>query len=303
MSKLIKSLSFLGLVLAGTFTANAQIKFSTVNPSLTQQGIKEVHSGHLLTEPAKGTSKNLLIVMIPGTGGTAIHFRELDSSFAALGYHVLCLDYVNQVITTACSKSTDSTCFDNFRREIFFGTQVSDKVEVDSTNSILNRITQALVYLSKHDKEGGWGNFVKNGKPRWDRIIAAGHSQGAGHAGYMGQHFAVKGVMMLSGPQDYLQEFNAPAGWQYEKGITPAGKVYAFLHTQDPFVFQYQLSDVQAIRRSATPDTLMVQPGVPVTGNRHVMVTDIETKDPHGSTLGARFANVRAYMLKSISQK
>ncbi|RFS26523.1 hypothetical protein DVR12_01680 [Chitinophaga silvatica] len=301
---MMKPLFLVGLTLIVSLTVQAQLKFTTVDPSATAAGITEVHSGHLVVQPAREKNKNLLIIMIPGTGGNAAdqRFKTLDSSLAVEGYSVISLDYVNQVVTTVCSKSTDSTCFDNFRQEIFYGTPVSDKVKVDSVNSILNRITKLLVYLEKNDPKGGWANFIRNGKPRWDRIIAAGHSQGAGHAGFIGQHYAVKGVMMLSGPQDYLQEFNSPAAWQRQKGKTPVDKYYAFLHIRDPYVFDYQLKDVQALRHTAAIDTVMVQPGVPFKSNRHVMVTDIESQNPHGSTLDTEFNNVRAHILNAIGK-
>ncbi|GEP88669.1 hypothetical protein SAMN05660909_01139 [Chitinophaga terrae (ex Kim and Jung 2007)] len=301
MFQIFKPILAAGFTLA-SIAATAQVKLSELAPSATQAGIKDVHSGHQVAEPV-GKSKNLLILMVPGTGGTAIHFRSLDSSYAAMGYHVLALDYVNQVVTTVCSKSEDSTCFDHFREEIFYGRPVSDKVEVDSVNSLLNRITAALNYLAAHDAKGGWKNFVKNGKPRWERIIASGHSQGAGHAGFIGLHYPVKGVMMLSGPQDYLQNFQMPAPWQRQKSVTPADKYYAFLHLQDSYVYDYQLKDVQALRKTNIPDTLMVEPGVPVKSNRHVMVTNIPTNNAHGSTLGEQFNNVRAYILDAISKK
>lgn len=301
MFQIFKPFMVAGLTLA-VMSVTAQVRLSELAPSVTQTGIKDVHSGHQVATPV-GKGKNLLILMVPGTGGTAIHFKSLDSSYAAMGYHVLALDYVNQVVTTVCSKSEDSTCFDNFREEIFYGRPVSDKVEVDEQNSLLNRITAALNYLAAHDEKGGWKNFVKNGKPRWERIIASGHSQGAGHAGYIGQHFPVKGVMMLSGPQDYLQAFGTPAPWQKQKGVTSVDKYYAFLHVDDSFVFDYQLKDVQALRHTAIPDTLMIQPGVTIKSKRHVMVTDIPTKNAHGSTLGEQFNNVRAYMLNAISNK
>lgn len=287
------------LLIAGG--ASAQVKIQTVDPGQTQAGIKTVHTPHLVVTPGAGNNQHQLIVMIPGTGGRATDFRTVDSTFAAMGYYVVTLDYVNNVITTACSKSEDSTCFDHFRQEIMFGTDVSDKVVVDSANSLVNRLTKLLVYLAAKDKE--WAGFVHKGKVRWEKVIAAGHSQGAGHAGYFGKQFRLRGVLMFSGPQDYLQYFKAPAHWQEEPGLTPVERCYAFLHVKDPFNYQYQVADVSGITRQAVTDTTMVQPGVPVHSNHRILVTDIDHPDPHSSTLGTVFVNVWRYMIEGAAKK
>jgi hypothetical protein len=281
--------------------AQSQIKFQTVVPGETQPGLTTVHTPHLVVTPAKGNNRHQLLVMIPGTGGRAIDFRAFDSTFAAMGYYVVSLDYVNDVITTVCSKSEDSTCFDHFRQEIMFGTDVSDKVAVDSANSLVNRLTKLLLYQAAVDKE--WAGFVNKGKVRWEKVIAAGHSQGAGHAAYFGKQFPLRGVLMFSGPQDYLQYFKAPAHWQQERGVTPVKRYYAFLHNADPFNYQYQVADVSVINHQAVTDTAMVQPGQPVHSTRSILVTDIDRKDRHGSTLLTDFVGVWKYMISNATKK
>lgn len=280
---------------------NAQVKVQSVAPEATGSSLQTIHSPHLVVQPSGRINQHQVLVMIPGTGGSAASFRTFDSCFAAMGYYVVTLDYPNSVITTVCSKSEDSACFDNFRKEIMFGTPVSDKVVVDSTNSLVNRLTQLLIYLAKQD--AGWGEFVKQGQVRWDKVIAAGHSQGAGHAAYMGKQFKLRGVLMFSGPQDYLQYFNAPARWQQENGRTPVNRYYAFLHTQDPFNFQYQVADVAAINHHVVTDTTMVKPYTAVQSTKQILVTDIDKNDKHGSTLGTEFTAVWKYMIRRAGGK
>lgn len=282
-------------------TAYAQVKVQLIDPAATQAGIQTVHSPHMAMQPATGTNQHRLLLMIPGTGGAAVNMRSFDSCFAAMGYYVISLDYMNNVITTVCSKSEDSTCFDHFRQEIMFGTPVSDKVAVDSINSIVHRVTALLKYLA--GKDAGWKTFLKQGTPAWDKIVVAGHSQGAGHAAFMGKHFRMGGVLLFSGPQDYLQQFHRPAGWQWEHGLTPVGRYYAFLHVRDPYVFDYQAQDVAAVIRPAAADTTMVSPGVTVAGKRQILVTDIDRKDTHGSTLSTEFVPVWRYMISNATKK
>lgn len=109
--------------------------------------------------------------------------------------------------------------------------------------------------------------------------------------------------MMFSGPQDYLQYFKSPAHWQEEPGLTPVERYYAFLHVKDPFNYQYQVADVSAIIHQAVTDTTMVLPGVPVRGDRRILVNDINHPDPHSSTLGAVFVNVWRYMIEGATKK
>ncbi|SEW42138.1 BPSS1187 family protein [Chitinophaga arvensicola] len=286
------------LLLAGS--AQSQIKFQTVAPGETQAGLTTVHTPHLVVTPAAENNRHQLLVMIPGTGGSATGLRTFDSTFAAMGYYVVSLDYVNNVITTVCSKSEDSACFDHFRQEIMFGTDVSDKVVVDSANSLVNRLTKLLLYQAANDK--AWAGFVRKGKVRWDKVIAAGHSQGAGHAAYFGKQFPLRGVLMFSGPQDYLQNFNAPAHWQRERSRTPVKRYYAFLHNADPFNYQYQVADVSVINHQAVTDTTMVQPGQAVHSTRSILVTDIDRKDRHGSTLLTDFVGVWKYMISNATK-
>jgi pimeloyl-ACP methyl ester carboxylesterase len=241
--------------------------------------------------------------MIPGTNGKATNFASFDSTFAAMGYYVITPDYINTVLTTVCSKSEDSTCFNNFRQEIMFGTPVSDKVDVDSVNSLENRIATLLNYLAKQEGSKGWNRFVKNGQPRWDRIIVAGHSQGAGHAAYLGKHFKTAGVLLFSGPQDFLQHFNAPASWQFEAGKTAPRRYQAFLHLQDPFVYDYQIKDVAALNHHAVTDTALVQPHAPVRSIKPVFVTDVDWKDKHGSTVNTAFVEVWKIMIARATAK
>jgi hypothetical protein len=236
-------------------------------------------------------------------GGHASDSRGMDSIFATMGYHVISLDYENSVITTVCSHSEDSTCFDNFRREIITGDPVSDKVEVDKTNSLLNRFNYLLRYLVKHDPEGKWNEFYAGGQPVWNKIISAGHSQGAGHAGYLGKMFKLSRVLMFSGPQDYLDDLHKPGSWQSMKSATPPWRFFAFLHVKDPFNVHHQLADDMKLMNLSHIDTIMVQPGVPVRGHAQILVNDIQTNNPHGSTISLQFANVWKYMLNEETTK
>ena len=301
--KLLNSLLCCFLLLAAINSPEAQVKIFRVNPRTTNSSIERVHSAHIVAYDNQIPSKQRLILMIVGTGGHASYSRDMDSVFATMGYHVISLDYENNVITTVCSRSEDSTCFDNFRKEIITGDPVSDKVEVDTTNSLLNRFNYLLRYLVSHDPEGKWNEFYVEGQPVWNKIISAGHSQGAGHAAYLGKMFRLSRVLMFSGPQDYLDDLHKPGAWQSEKSATPPSRFFAFLHLKDPFNVNHQIADDMKLMNLSRVDTIMVQPGVPVQGHAHILVNDIPTNNPHGSTISLQFVNVWKYMLDANTGK
>ncbi len=149
-----------------------------------------------------------LLISIPGTTGPGDVMRSFDSVAALIGYHAISLDYPNNRNTASLINSTDKEVFNKFRQELDFGTPVSDSVNVDSANSIVNRITKLVIYLAKTRPTEGWNNFLDGGRIIWERVTLAGHSQGAGHVSYIAHAFRVHKVIMLSGPQDFLANFN-----------------------------------------------------------------------------------------------
>jgi hypothetical protein len=273
-------------------------KLLLVNPTETDAAIETVHGPHIALYNTKVAPVHKLFFMIIGTGGFATGAKEIDSIATTMGYHAISIDYRNNVITIVCNNSPDSACFDHFRQEIMFGTPVSDSVNVDSANSIINRFTKLLAYLVKADAKGGWGEYYKNGTIQWDKVVVGGHSQGAGHAAYIGQRYKVNRVLMFSGPQDYRVAFNSPALWLSKKSATPVSKYYAFLHINDPYNVKRQLADCAAVMHSALPDSVMVKPGVQLNTNRHILVNDLQNVNAHMSTLRPEFMNVYEYMLK-----
>jgi len=274
-------------------------KVLMVNPPETGTGIEMMHTPHVAIYNTAVPNTHKLFFMIVGTGGSATELRGMDSIIAGMGYHTLSIDYKNNVITTVCNNSPDSSCFDKFRQEIMFGTPVSDSVNVDSTNSIINRFTKLLQYLIKNDPNGGWSEFIKGDNVQWGKIVVGGHSQGAGHAAYIGKHFKVSRVLMFSGPQDYRVAFNSPAAWQSAKSLTPLNNYYAFLHIKDQYVVARQLADDAKVMGTAMPDSTHVEPLIPLQTTKHILVNSIETGNAHMSTLLPVFKNVWEYMLKN----
>lgn len=279
--------------------AGAQPQVFPIDPALTSIHIRSIHGPHIALRDTASEPLGLLFLMIVGTGAHATDNYSIDSFAATKGYHVLSLDYPNNVITTSCSNSDDSTCFDRFREEIIVGSPVSPLVDVDSANSICNRLLTVLKYLSAHHPKQGWNHFISKGKIQWQNIVVAGHSQGAGHAAWLGKMFSVKKVIMLAGPQDYLALFHRPAGWQLMPSKTPRNRFVSFLHADDPFDFNRQLADDRAILNDSTIQPLEVFPGKAASRKASIYFNRMPTSNAHGSMLLPVFSRVWADLLPS----
>lgn len=276
----------------------AQVKVLRVEPGQTDPAIATVHGPHIAVYDPQAVSNHRLFFFIGGTGSNPSNSLAVFRTFAGWGYHVVSVDYENNLITVALAHSHDPTAFGNYRDAITTGAPVSDRIKVDTADSILNRFQKLLIYLAAHDSKGGWNEFIKDGKPAWDRIIVGGHSQGSGHAAYIGKMFRVDRVLMFSGPQDYMDDLRKPAPWLGEKSATPSSRFVAFLSQNDPFNVHHQEANCAMLMHLAGPETLAVKPGEAIRGNYQIFVNDVPKKSAHGSTLSTQFTNVWEYMVE-----
>lgn len=280
-----------------TLDLSAQPNIIKVLPGATSAAIKNLHGEHIATWYKGKPDAHKLVLMIVGTNGVATKTVTLDTILSSMGYHVITLDYPNSLATFTLANEADVQAFDNYRIESLTGKPVSSAIDVDSANCILNRFDKLLTYLIKNDPDGNWRQFVKNGKPVWDKIIPAGQSQGAGHAAYIAKMYKVDRVLIFSGPQDYSKSFNAPAPWQAKKGPTDASRYFAFLHYKDQYNVHLQLENCKTLMETATIDSMGIKPLTPIVSKNHILITDIETPNPHGSTTLPQFKYVWEYML------
>lgn len=284
------------LILLLSAEVRAQVKVLRVDPNETDSAIATVHGPHIAAYDPQVASRHRLFLFLVGTGGKAAGSLPIDSVFAGWGYHAISLDYEDNVVAVSNAHSLDSTSFDRYREAIVTGAPVDAKIKVDPANSILNRFQKLLVYLVKYDPDGGWGEFVEGGQPVWSHVIVAGHSQGAGHAAYIGKMFSVDRVLMFSGPQDYLDDLHEPAPWLARKSATPPSRFFAFLNQEDPFNVHHQIANCAVLMDLSKPETLTVTPGEVIDGHYQILINDYPTQQHHGSTLFPQFEDVWEYM-------
>lgn len=207
--------------------------FKTVLPSLTDSEINTFDTSHGVYFNPHIKSQNKLVVFIPGTGGAGMGAKLFSQVAANEGFHAVVLSYPSAVAATICHSQNDKNCFENFRREIIEGKDLSSLIEVNKANSIENRLQKLLLYLKKNFAKENWGHFLdEKDEINWEKLILSGQSQGGGHAPLMAKFHKVSRVIMFSAPKDYDRRNQKPAKW-YGEGKTPLKNYFAFNHKQD----------------------------------------------------------------------
>lgn len=263
----------------------------TVNPAVTGAGIARATSLHQVVLDPWVSRRGSLVLTIGGTGSTTTEFSFVQQVAAAAGYHVLGLDYPNQVISTVCQKRTEPSCFDDYRAEIITGVDVSPLVSVNRTNSILNRTVRLIEHLATTHPKEGWSQYLlPDGSLDWSRIVLIGHSQGAGHVAYISKMFTVQGIVMMSGPHD--KYVGGLANWVLVPGKTPVDRLFAFFHAQDFFGCDLQVEVARGMISDPDAKLERIAREIPMSSDAQIFITDVPAADPHNSLAKAEFVNV-----------
>lgn len=178
---------------------------------------------HFALEPVVAAAQGRLLLFLNASLShprlqIASPTQNFYDAAATAGLHVLALSYSSQqVIGALCN--TDA-CFADTRRSILEGVAAPDAAatvrDITEDEGVLWRLDAALRLLATERPTEGWDQFIRAGaSPReriaWDRVTAAGHSQGGGHAAYLGKTVALDRVIQLSSTCDEVG--GAPAAW------------------------------------------------------------------------------------------
>lgn len=160
---------------------------------------------------------DICVVFLPGTGGNASNFHKgFLSSLSLRNYHVISLSYlstsysVSQMNYLCGDRSLNgnvdtNTCLHELHSSVVHGTQFSSIWGIHASDSISYRLLLTIQELNKLDIS--WSTFLNVSSDgvvslNWERIVISGHSQGAGHAGYLAATTRTYGALMISGIQD-----------------------------------------------------------------------------------------------------
>lgn len=207
------SLCLFGIYACGKSNSEQGIKSYLIDPVKTDARYLSNENSHFVVFNEK-THLNKLLLFIGGSYSSPKDYSIFCSHAASIGFDVISLSYPNNVATAPLGGSSNQHVFDTYRQEICFGTPVSDVVDVDSLNSIVTRAAKLIQYLKNTYPNQNWGQYLTSeNKINWSKIALAGHSQGSGHACYLGKQNLVDRVIMLSGPNDFSSYFDDAANW------------------------------------------------------------------------------------------
>jgi hypothetical protein len=205
-----------------------------VLPSATHAAITVFNNEHFACLDTRVTAKNKLFIFFPGTSGTPAFYKTIVQKAAALGYHAIGLMYPNNSdLYIASASSLNNNLFGLCRSEIFTGADVTTGVTVNTENCIRTRLIKLLQYLQQQNPWQNWQQFLSGtADVNWSKCLLSGHSQGGGHAAYIGKQVSVDRVIVFSSI-DWNGLLNKSANWVSAPGATPVNKYYNFFHPAD----------------------------------------------------------------------
>jgi len=110
-------------------------------------------------------------------------------------------------------------------------------VKIGPHNCILHRLVKLLESLDQQYANEHWGQFLQNGKPVWNKITVAGHSQGGGHAAFIAKLFVVNRVVMFSSVGDATGGPSWVSAPWLTTHVTPSDRYFGFTNTHDAAFF------------------------------------------------------------------
>ncbi|MBN1543717.1 T9SS type A sorting domain-containing protein [candidate division KSB1 bacterium] len=209
-----------------------------IYPTQTDSNITGNNEPHYVYLDHSVPALDNLLLFFPGTNATGWDYRLFLKTAAQMGYHVIGLSYENlaSINLEVCRNTRDTTCHGRARQEIWFGEDTHDVIQVSYPNSVMNRLVNVLQELAVLQPFDGWQNFLNQDRMvNWSKVVAAGHSQGAGHAAFASKNFALKRVIMISWT-DWMWP-GRTAGWISKPGPTPDSSYYGFIHTGDASIY------------------------------------------------------------------
>lgn len=204
-----------------------------------------------LLEPSEPARGELLVFFNASQSQPARQIGDPTLNFynaaASRGLHVLALAYEsNQVLggppaLGGCG-GADAGCYAAARESVILGVPQPGAprsvANIRPDEGAVQRIDAALTWIAARRPGRGWEQFLTSGPSAstrivWTRVVAAGHSQGGGHAAYVGKLFSIRKVIQLSSTCDSIG--STPAPWT-SNGVwatSPATSFIGFGNPQD----------------------------------------------------------------------
>jgi hypothetical protein len=217
-----------------------------IRPSATDPAITNYDSFHIAL--ASAIPRRRLLLFLPGSGAAPSQYQEIIRAGSSNGLHAIGLQYVNgDTVSAICLGDGDTNTHAKVREEIVFGTNTSARIEVDARNSVEGRLVSLLRYLTNTFPAEAWAQYLgESNNLVWSNIVAAGHSQGASHAAFIGKKRRLNRVVAIGNEADWVTGLGA-APWFSWPPETPASRFLCFTHTNDILLQQSATWDAMEI--------------------------------------------------------
>jgi hypothetical protein len=204
----------------------------------------------------KGKLRAELFVWLPGSNGHPKEDGGIETTAAEGGYRVIALQYNNRgTVENLCRKSDDAECLTHLRDERAFGGVGSAVLQNTMDESVEVRLTRLLKYLAAKYPSEGWTQYLNGDAPAWDKIVLAGHSQGAAMTAFIAKNREVARAVLFSGGADGVgttAQTRKWSSWLTMASKTPSDRWYAEYNVQEaiaaaePFNYVSQLKIPEA---------------------------------------------------------
>ena len=201
-----------------------------VLPHSTEPQLTRWLDPHIVAAPCQSATDPHLWVFLSGSYGKPQRQVSIIEHIASLGHWAINLRYPNDWTIGGLSRRAGLHAHEALRLQILDGRPRSPFFDFPPQDCIFNRLQKLLIWLARRHPEQDWSAFLNGDEPRWDRIAAAGHSQGGGHAAMMGKELPLERVVMLSAPADCIGSGEEPAPWLSRSGATPPASYFGFSH-------------------------------------------------------------------------
>ncbi|GAB0156323.1 hypothetical protein CHRYSEOSP005_15870 [Chryseobacterium sp. Alg-005] len=231
-------IGFSGMIFAQKTIDSTIYKIIKIQPSKLDKSVQMADEPHIVFYDPK-VHNNKILLWLTGTGGTTKRVpgpfinTALESGYKAIALSFISTPGVSQV---CIGKTLDSNpdCASQFRRMRVYGAPGFSLIPDKPHDAIVPRLIKLLQDLSKSDPQGNWTEYLKNGKPDWNKIAVAGQSQGGGMGEFIAQNDSIDRVISFSGGWDYSDsKVKKIANWYFKKNKTPKEKWYATYHVDE----------------------------------------------------------------------
>ena len=207
----------------------------TAKPSALDPAVRAFDDPHVVISPGGAAADAPLVLFLPGTGGRPQNVVDLLRTVAQQGYRVIGLEYDDEpAVVQVCPRDPDPACSARFRQMRIDGTGPgAPGVSNPPAESITARLVALLRALDRWNPGEGWAAYLDGDRPRWDRIVVSGLSQGAGMAAYIAKAHPVRRVVLFSSPWDFTMPGRKLAPWIAEPSATPPARWYAEYHRRE----------------------------------------------------------------------